>query len=413
MPRPTNKLTDAQIRGASPAERTFKLADGEGMFCEVTPSGARRWRLKYRYGGKERLLSLGTYPGTSLAAARAKRDACRRQLDQGLDPSAERRREKAAQAASAASAFADVAREWYEHKHRAEVVASHAARNLRRLEQHVFPTLGRRPVAEITAPEVLEPLRRIERKGHIETAHRVKTLVSQVMRYAVATGRAERDVTADLRDALKAAKPNHHAAIVDPDELGGLLRAIDTYSGQPATCAALKLAPLVALRPGELRTLRWDCIDWDNAQATVVQKGGSDLIVPLSRQALEILREIEPLSGRGEFLFPSARGGGRPLSDMTINAALAHLGYGERMKAHGWRAAFRTLAVERLGAPVEIVEMQLGHRVRDVHGKAYNRTQWLTERAEWMQRWADYLDRLREQNKAKVLPMPERQRVNP
>lgn len=394
MARPLNKLSASEVKAAQATDRSWKLFDGGGLFLHVTPKG-RYWRLKYRWGGRERLLALGVYPDVTLKRAREKRDDARELLDDGIDPSARRKAEKAARRNASAATLETVAREWYEGKHRREVVATHAGRNLRRLEVHVFPRLGSRPIAEVEPPEVLEALRRIERLGHVETAHRVKTLVSQVIRYAVATGRARRDVTADLCDALKTARPKHHAAIVDPGELGTLLRVIDAYGGQPATRGALQLAPLVAVRPGELRRARWADIDLDAARWEVTAKGGTSLVVPLSRQAVDVLRDMEPVSGRSEWVFPSNRGQDRPMSDATINAALTRLDYGDKMKAHGWRAVFRTLAVERLQAPVEVVEMQLGHRVRDVHGQANNQTQWLEQRAELMQRWADYLDQLR------------------
>jgi integrase len=387
-----NKLTAAAVNAARFEGTSRKLFDGNGLFLHVTPSG-RYWRLKFRWGGRERLISLGVYPETSLAQARQRRDEARRQLDAGIDPAAQRRAEKAARASAAS--FEAVAREWYQEKHAYEVVESHARRNLRRLEQYAFPAFGARPIAELEPPEVLDALRRIERKGYVESAHRVKTLVSQVMRYAVATGRARRDVTADLSDALRSAKPQHHRAIVDPDELAGLLRAVDAYAGAPTTAAALCLASLAPVRPGELRAARWADIDLEAAQWTLTAKGGHSLIVPLSRQAVAVLAEQRERTGRNAYVFPSARTRSRPVSNATVNAALARLDFGDRMTGHGWRATFRTLAVERLGFGVEIVEMQLGHRVRDVHGVAYNRTTWLAERRDLMQRWADYLDMLR------------------
>lgn len=390
-------LTDKQIKATKPGEKPRKVADGGGLYLEVMPTGSRLWRLKYRHGGKEKRLSFGAYPTVTLKDARERRREAKRLLAEGVDPSAHRRAARAAQVASSANTFKALALEWYEHKHSHEVVEAHGVRSLRRLESYAFPLLGLRPVEEIQPPEILEVLRRIERRGHVETAHRVKTLIGQVFRYGVATGRATRDLTADLRDALKPAKVRHYAAITDPAEIGPLLRAIDGYTGQPATYCALRLAPMLLVRPGELRAARWADIDLDAAEWHLVTKGGHRLLVPLPRQAVEILREMQPLSGRWEFVLPSTRGKGRPLSENTVNAALRRLGFDkETMTGHGFRAMARTVLVERLGQPVELVEMQLGHRVRDVHGRAYNRTQWVEQRRAMLQSWADYLEALRD-----------------
>ncbi|MQM38447.1 Prophage integrase IntA [wastewater metagenome] len=400
-------LTDREARQAKPAERQYTMADGKGLSLLVTPKGGKWWRFRYRYGGKQRMLSLGTYPETSLKQARDKRDEARGLLDDGVDPSAHRKATRAAQAEATANTFEALAREWYESKHSAEVVAEHAERNLRRLEQYAFPTLARTPVREINPPEVLDALRRIVDQGKVETAHRVKALIGQVMRYAIATGRAERDPTPDLRDALPPSRPTHHAALVKPDEVAPLLRTIDDYGGQPATRAALRLAPMLIVRPGELRKAEWADFDMERGEWATTAKGGVPLVVPLPRQALDVLRELEPITGRGSYVFPSVRGKGRPMSNNTINAALKRMGYGDEMTGHGFRAMARTILVERLGFPVEIVEMQLGHRVRDVHGRAYNRTQWLEDRRSMMQTWADYLDSLKAGD-ANVVPLKGR-----
>mgnify|MGYP000114244008 CR=1 FL=1 len=306
-----------------------------------------------------------------------------------MDPSANRRALKAARAEASENTFKVIALEWFEVKHQLEVVPEHATRNLRRLETYAFPALAKRPVADIQPREVLDVLKGIVSKGHLETAHRVKALIGQVLRYAVSTSRAERDITADLRDALPSAKEKHHPAITDEKELSSLLQVMDSYSGQPSTTAALRLAPIVIARPGELRSACWDQIDMQAAEWHVTAKGGVALMVPLPRQALAILEEMEPLSGGETHVFPSTRSKKRPISNNTINAALKRMDYGGRMTPHGFRATARTLLVEKLGYPVEIVEMQLGHRVSDAHGRAYNRTQWLTERRAMMQAWAE------------------------
>lgn len=390
-------LTDTQVRQAKPSEKIYKLSDEKGLYLEVTPKGSKRWRLKYRFGGKEKRLSLGTYPDTTLKAAREKRDENRALLAEGIDPSAHRKAEKVARVKAEANDFEAVAREWWETVHQHKVSESHAKKNLRRLENHAFPVLARRPIADITPAEVLEVLRRLERKNQVENAHRVKTLIGQVFRYAIPTGRAERDVTADLKDALRSPNVRHQPALTTPEELAPLLRAIEAYSGQPATVAALKLTPMLFTRPGELRKAAWADFDleagtWDY-QPT---KRGNPLLTPLPHQALAILREMRPISGRGYYVFPANRGRDRPLSENTINAALKSLGYGGQVVAHGFRATARTILVERLGYPDEIVEMQLGHNVRDVHGRAYNRATFYEQRREMLQAWADYLDSLRE-----------------
>lgn len=389
-------LTATAVRQAKPAAKTARLYDERGLYLEVSPKGGKWWRLKYRINGKEKRLSLGVYPDVSLKMARDRRDDARRQIADGVDPAQLRKAHKAAREVSNTNNFQALAYEWYEVRHKSEVVASHAERNLSRLERYTFPLLGKRPISEIEPPEVLKALRRIEKRGHIETAHRVKALCGQVFRYAIATGRAQRDVTADLRDALKPARGKHHPALVKPKEVGALLQAIDGYNGHPNTAAALRLAPLVFVRPGELRKAEWAHIDLDAAEWQVTAKGGAALLVPLSTQAVEIFEEMRALTGGERYVFPSTRGKGRPMSNNTINAALTRLDYGDQMSGHGFRAMARTLLVEHLRFPVEIVEMQLAHRVRDVHGRAYNRAQWIDERHAMMQTWADYLDTLKE-----------------
>jgi len=395
MARQTNKLTAVAVKAAASADHAHKLADGGGLTLVVKPPSAY-WHFRYRFVGKEQTLALGVYPQVTLQQARQQRDEARILLDKGINPTANRRAAKAARSEAADNSFQAIALEWFETKHRPEVVESHSSKSKRRLEQYAFPLLGRRPISEIEPPEVLEALRRIENSGHVETAHRVKTLIGQVFRYAISTSRAQRNVTVDLEGALRSSKTRHHAAITDPVEVGPLLRAIDSYKGMPATCCALRLAPLLMVRPGELRQAKWCDVDLQAAEWQVVAKGDHPLLVNLPAQAVAILREMEPLSGGEAFVFPSNRGKGRPLSNGTVNSALRSLGYGgETMSGHGFRAMARTILVERLGFPVEIVEMQLGHRVSDMHGRAYNRVQWRDERREMMQVWADYLDTLR------------------
>ena len=391
-----DKLSAATVRSAAYRDRPFKLFDGGGLFLHLQQAG-RYWRLKYRFGGKEKLLALGVYPDVGLKDARQARDEARRLLAAGIDPSAHRQAQKAAQAAAAANSFEAVAREWWQEVHRHRVVFDHAERNLRRLELHIFPAIGQLPIHEVTAPRLLEALRQVERAGSIETAHRLRTLTGQVFRYGIATERAERDVAADLRDTLATTEVQHHPALVDPADLGPLLRAIEGYGGQPTTRAALRLAPILFVRPGELRKARWedfrlDAGEWDYRPS----KGGAPMVTPLPRQAVAIIGGMGPLSGPEGFVFRSLRGKGRPLSVNTLNAALHQMGYQGLMTAHGFRAVARTVLVERLNYSVEWVEMQLGHAVRDANGRAYNRTTYLKQRRGMLQAWADYLDSLRD-----------------
>lgn len=406
-------LTDVLIKNAKPGPKPVRHFDGGGLYLEVAPSGGKWWRLKYRHDGKEKRLSLGTYPDTSLKDARDRRDQARRDLAAGIDPGAKRKAEKATRTELAANTFEAVAREWHQAVHCAAVTEGHAARTLLRLEQDAFPWFGALPIAEVTAPKLLEALRKVEARGAIETAHRVRQACGQVFRYGIATGRCERDPAADLRDALQPVIVKHHAAITDPKKVGELLRAFDDYQGLPTTRAALKLAPLVFLRPGELRQAEWSEFDLDAAVWTVPaarmkrtkqQKvSGAPHLVPLSRQAVAVLRELEPLTGRGRYVFPSPRGGSRPMSDNAVLSALRRMGFAkDEMSGHGFRAMARTLMAERLGVPESVVEAQLAHAVRDNLGRAYNRTEFVDQRRSMMQQWADYLDTLRQG--AQVLP---------
>ncbi|MBT9608752.1 MAG: integrase arm-type DNA-binding domain-containing protein [Aquabacterium commune] len=400
-------LSDVLIKNAKPGPKAQRLFDGGGLYLEVAPSGGKWWRLKYRHDGKEKRLSLGTYPDTSLKDARERRDQARRDLAAGIDPGVKRKAEKETRAVLAANTFEAVAREWHQAVHVAKVSEGHAARNLLRLEQDAFPWLGSIPIADITAPKLLEALRRVEARGAIETAHRVRQVCGQVFRYGIATGRCERDPAADLRDALQPVIVTHHAAIIDPKQVGALLRAFDDYQGLPTTRAALKLAPLVFLRPGELRQAEWAEFDLDAAMWTIPaarmkrtkqQKlSGAPHLVPLSSQAVAILLDLEPLTGRGRFVFPSPRGATRPMSENGVLSALRRMGFSkEEMSGHGFRAMARTLMSERLGIPEAVIEAQLAHAVKDSLGRAYNRTEFVEQRRSMMQTWADYLDSLRQ-----------------
>lgn len=400
MPSTLNKLTATAVRNAQPREKTYRLSDGGGMYLEVTPSGGMYWRLKYRHHGKEKRLAIGVYGQgagkVSLAQARKARDEAKELLAQGLDPSTAKRLAKEQGRTAADNTFKAVATEWLEHIHKHEVVPAHYDRNKRRLERDIFPTLGHRPVGEITPPELLDCLRKVERRGHLETASRIKTVCGQVFRYAISTGKARRDPAADLRGSLRRAKTQHFAAITEPKEIPALLRAIDGYGGTPVVVAALNLSPLVFVRPGELRHARWEDFDLEaGTWSFQPSKNADPLIVPLPSQAVEILRDLHGLTGRGDYLFPNIRDSKRPMSDSTIGAALDTIGYKNRMTAHGFRAMARTVLAERLGYPEQYIEQQLAHKVRDANGRAYNRTKYLEQRREMLQSWADYLDTLR------------------
>jgi integrase len=402
-------LSDTAAKNAKPREKAYKLSDEKGMFLLVTPAGSKWWRLKYRYAGKEKLLSLGVYPEIGIRDARDRRDAARRLLLNGIDPSIDRQVQKAASTERSENSFERVSREWFS-KFSPKWAPGHASKIIRRLERDVFPWIGGLPVAEIKAPQLLATLRRIEERGAIETAHRAQQNCSQVFRYAVATGRAERDPSTDLRGALPPAQKTHLAAIVEPVALGALLRAIEGYSGSPTTKAALRLAPLVFVRPGELRMAEWEEFDFEAAEWRLParkMKMGAPHIVPLCKQALQIIDDLKPITGHGRYLFPGERTGERPISDNTLNAALRRLGYSTtEVTTHGFRATARTLLDEGLGCRVDWIEHQLAHAVKDPNGRAYNRTAHLDARRRMMQKWADYLDKLRQG--AEVIPLKPR-----
>lgn len=396
------KLTATQVKAAQPKEKPYKLADGKGLYVLVQPSGARYWRWKFRFGGKEKTLALGVYPEVSLAAARAGCEQARRQLAEGRDPSQIKRIKKLADRHQGENTFKAVALEWYATQMR-EKSDSYRDRTKRLLENDLYPSLGHRPISQIEPPELLMVLRKIEARGAVDMAHRAKQAAGLVFRFGVATGRCGRDPSTDLKGALASRKKKHHAAITDPDEVGRLLVAIDGFAGTPSVRTALQLSPILFQRPGEIRSMGWDEINWDEARWEIPaerMKMRQPHIVPLPTQAIELLRFMEA-HRRGEYVFSSQRGASRPLSDNGIRTALRTLGYdNETMTPHGFRAMARTLLDEVLGVRVDLIEAQLAHAVRDVNGRAYNRTAHLPARAEMMQKWADYLDDLRKQAKS-------------
>jgi integrase len=390
-------LTDTAIRKAKPVDKTQRLFDGGGLYLELSPAGGKWWRLKYRFGGKEKRLSLGTYPDTGLADARDKRDAARKLLAAGVDPGEQRKAVKAAGEERAANSFAVIAAEWLALQ-KPRMAAATLEKAEWTFDELVNPWIGSRPITAIDASEVLKLLRRIEERGAHETAHRTKQRCGQVFRYAISTRRVKHDPTADLRGALAPVVSTSRAAITDPAKVGELLRAIGTYQGSLVTKCALRLAPLVFVRPGELRKAEWSEIDLDAAQWRIPaarMKMRDEHIVPLASQAVAILRELHPLTGHGQYVFPSYRGKARTMSENTVNAALRYMGFDkDTMTGHGFRAMASTRLNEMGWAP-DVIERQLAHAERNKVRAAYNRAQYLDERTRMMQAWADYLDGLR------------------
>lgn len=397
MARQLNKLSANEVKNAKDSGKMRKLADGGGLTL-VIKGESKYWWLRYRFAGNEKTLSVGSYPQVSLAAARQARDEAKALLQQNIDPSAHKRQESTQRVSDGENTFRTLCEDWYRQKHSVEVTEAHAVRNWRRLEIYTFPLLAKRPIRSIQPADILQVLDGIVKKGNVETAHRVKTLISLVFRYAVATSRVDSDVTRDLTGYLPNTQVKHQHALVRPDEASLLLKEIHAYQGHFATSAALKLSPLVFTRPGDTRQMRWEHIDFEKAQWELpTTKNGAPLIVPLATQAIAVLDEIEPLTKhRSPYVFPNVRDAKRPMSNVAIKAALDRMGYGGRMTAHGFRAMARTLLQEELKYPVHLIEMQLGHRVADMHGRAYNRTEFLDDRRSMMQIWADYLDKLRE-----------------
>ena len=410
-------LTDAHCRNATcpPERKQARFSDSGGLYLQVSPNGSKRWFLKYRTGGKEKQLALGSYPEVGLTAARKARDAAKLQKAAGLDPVQARKVEKLKATNPAGDTFQAVALEWHA-KQAPQWSEGHAERARRQLERDLFPWIGLRRLSEIEPVELLATLRKIEERGAIETADRALMLCRQIWRYGVATGRVGRDITADLKGALTPYRGRHFAAITDPVKLGELLRAIQAYRGGPIVRAALQLAPMLFQRPGELRGAAWAEIDLDAALWTIPparmkrekdgKENGAPHLVPLPRQAVEILRELHRLTGHGALVFPGERNHERPISENSVRTALISMGYTpDQQTWHGFRATARTMLAERLDIDPLVIEAQLAHAVKDANGRAYNRTQYLAHRARMMQQWADYLDARRAGN---VIELPQR-----
>jgi integrase len=392
-------LTATEVKKAKPSSETQKLFDGGGLYLKVNPNGAKYWRYDYRFAGKRKTLALGVYPEITLKKARERHQEARELIRQEIDPTEQRKVQKLTRHIKSANSFELVAVEWYSTQV-ADKSDGHKKRTKRLLEKDLYPTLGNRPIENITAPELLCSLRKIEARGAIETARRAKQIAGKVFRYAIATGRAKRDPSRDLEGVLKNPTKTHRAAITDPKEVGPLLVAINAYHGTESVRAALRLSPLLFQRPGEIRSMEWLEINWEQNRweiPAVKMKMRQSHIVPLSRQALTILLELHPHTCRSKYVFPSPKGASRCLSDNGVRTALRILGYdNETMTPHGFRAMARTLLDEVLDYRVDWIEHQLAHAVKDPNGRAYNRTAHLKGRTEMVQAWADYLDELRE-----------------
>lgn len=390
-------LTDTAIRNAKPADKPVRLFDGGGLYLEIAPSGGKWWRLKYRFGGKEKRYSLGVYPEVTLATARKKRDEAREKLAAGIDPGEAKKAEKRASLLAAAHSFEVVARGWMDERKTTVEPAQHD-KTLARMENDVFPWLGKRPIAEIDAPEILVVLKRVDGRGARFTAHRIRSEISRVFRYGIKEGHCKADPARDLVDAIPPAQTTHFASITEPEKVGEMLRAFDGFTGTFPVLCALKLAPMLFIRPGELRKAEWAQFDLDKGEwRYFVNKTKTDHLVPLAAQAVTILRELHALTGEGVYVFPGARDRNRPMSEAAINAALRRLGYDTRTEitGHGFRAMARTILHEELEEKPEVIEHQLAHTVPDSLGRAYNRTKFIKARRSMMQQWADYLDKLK------------------
>lgn len=389
-------LSDTSIRNAKSREKPFPLRDEKGLYIIINPNGSKWWRLDYRFAGKRKTLSMGVYPDVGLRAARERRDDARRLVADGIDPGEHRKIQKSAAQERASNSFETVAREWFA-KFSPNWAASHSSKIIRRLERDVFPWLGGRPIAEIKAAELLRSIKRIEDRGVLETAHRALQNCGQVFRYAVAHGLCERDPSGDLRGALPPVKGRNFAAITDPEGVAKLLRSFDEFKGSFIVLCALRLAPLLFVRPGELRHAEWASIDLDRAHwRYTVTKTNTEHLVPLASQVVAILRDLQALTGHGRYVF-AGREPQRPMSENTVNAALRRLGYDTQKDicGHGFRAMARTILNEELDFEPAVIEHQLAHSVPDLNGTAYNRTKFLKKRKAMMQVWADYLDKLK------------------
>lgn len=402
-------LTDLKVKAAKGAAKPFKLSDERGLHLLVKPNGGKYWHWSYRYLGKQKTLALGVYPDVSLADARERRDESRKLLAGGIDPSEHKRSQQSLKKAQAANSFEVIARRWHGQGVKGGWTESYSTKTLRRLEKDVFPWIGGKPITELQAPDFLAVARRVEARGVVDTSRRIIQVSSQIMRFAIAEGLAIHNPVPDLRGALVSAKVKHMPSVTDPVRVGELLRSFDAFKGTFTVQCALRLAPLVFARPVELRKARWADIDLEGGMWSIpasMMKMRKPHLVPLSSQAVAILKEIQPLSGDGEYVFQGGRDPKRPMSDAAINAALRRLGVDtkEELTGHGFRAMARTILHEQLGYEPAWIEQQLAHKTSDPLGEAYARAKFIEQRKEMMQAWANYLDKLK--TGAEVIQFP-------
>jgi integrase len=400
MPKKIVPLSATTVKDAKPKIKQYALFDGDGLFLLVTPSGGKLWRMKYRINGKEKYLAFGAFPEISLADARDLRSDARKSVAHGVDPADVRKAQKDSKANAAADSFEVVAREWHTSHVKAKTwVESHAKHKLERLDKELFAWIGKRPIGEIKTPELLVQLKRVQARGALDAAHRLRFDCQKIFAYAIASGKAEHNPARDLVGILPSVKTKHYPAPTDPKILGPMLIDMDNYVGSYIVRAALRLSPLLMLRPGELRKAEWAEFDLPAAQWNIPgprMKMKEPIIVPLSRQSLEIIRELQPLTCYSKYVFPSPRTGNRCICDGAVNAALRRMGYTkDQIVAHGFRATAKTMQDEVLAIPKDWTEHQLSHAVIDANGRAYNRTTYLPQRIKMMQDWADYLDSLK------------------
>jgi integrase len=399
-------LTEAECKNAicPPDKKQARFADSGGMYLQVSPAGSKRWFLKYRVGGKEKQLALGSYPEVSLKSARLARDAAKLQKSEGTDPVQARKLNKLKASRNSGDTFKAISLEWF-GKQASQWSESHASRMLRQLERDLFPWIGERPIEQIHAMELLAALHKVEERGALETADRALMLARQVWEYWLPTaGVEQRNITEGLKARLTPYRSKSFAAIVEPKRFGDLMRAIQSYKGGPIVRTALQLAPLLYQRPANLRMMEWAELDLDAALWTIPsmkmkrtkeeKENGEDHTVPLPIQAVVLLRNLQPLTGHGVYVFPGERSHDRPISDNSVRSALYALGFGKEQTWHGFRASARTMLVDELNLDPLAIEANLAHAVKDSNGRSYNRTQYLKQRADMVQQWADYLNKL-------------------